>query len=218
MVMWPLPEDRHAREKLLMHECFHRIQKDLGLETPDRPCGHLDTKEGRIWLQLEWRAIGEALCGQGSARRRSIQDALLFRSFRRSLFAGAAEAERAMELNEGLAEYTGIRASGRSGAQSVADALLGLDSGARKPTFVRSFAYASGPAYGLLLDASAPRWRDRVKDLPDLGDLLGKALSIKSSPDWKHQAQARALNYGLRELDQDETRRDEARKAIVARH
>jgi hypothetical protein len=218
MVMWPLPEDRHAREKLLMHECFHRIQKDLGLEIPDRPCSHLDTKEGRIWLQLEWRALGEALCGQGRTRRRSIQDALLFRSYRRSLFAGAAEAERAMELNEGLAEYTGIRASARSGAQSIADALVGLDSGARKPTFVRSFAYASGPPYGLLLDASAPRWRDRVKEQPDLGDLLRKALSIQSSPDWKHQAQERALNYGLRELDQDETRREEVRKANVARY
>src|SRR6266849_281732 len=27
MVMWPVPEWRQARERLLLHECFHRIQE-----------------------------------------------------------------------------------------------------------------------------------------------------------------------------------------------
>lgn len=217
MVGWPLPEDRHSREKLMMHECFHRIQKSLGFENQDRHCGHLDSKDGRIWLQLEWRALGEALLVRGTARHRAIQDALLFRAYRRSLFPEAAEAERGLELHEGLAEYTGIRLSARSATQALTDALVGLELGARKPTFVRSFAYASGPAYGLLLDSSVPGWRDRVKKRPDLGDLLLKALAIKVAPHWKSQALDRARNYGLRELVQDETRREDERKALVAR-
>lgn len=217
MVGWPLPEDRHSREKLMMHECFHRIQKSLGFEIQNRPCGHLDSKDGRIWLQLEWRALGEALLARGTARHRAIQDALLFRAYRRSLFPGTAEAERDMELYEGLAEYTGIRLSARSEAQALTDALEGLDLGARRPTFVRSFAYASGPAYGLLLDSSVPGWRDRVKERPDLGDLLLKALAIKAAPAWKSQALDRATNYGLRELVRDETRREDERKSLVAR-
>lgn len=122
-----------------------------------------------------------------------------------------------MELTEGLAEYTGIRLSARSEAQALTHALVGLDFGARKPTFVRSFAYASGPAYGLLLDSSVPGWRRRVKERPDLGDLLLKALVIKLSPEWKSQALHRATTYGLRELAQDETRREDGRKAVVAR-
>jgi hypothetical protein len=217
MVLWPLPEDRHSREKLMMHECFHRIQKELGLEISDRPCTHLDSKEGRVWLQLEWRALGEALVAQGGGRRRAIQDALLFRAHRRTLFPRAAELERDMELNEGLAEYTGIRSSARSTAQALTDTLLSLEAGARKPTFVRSFAYASGPAYGLLLDASVPRWRERVKDRPDLGDLLRRAQGIRLPATFKHQALHRADHYGAPDLIQDETRREEARKARVAR-
>jgi hypothetical protein len=216
MVGWPLPEDQHSREKLMMHECFHRIQNSLGLEIQNRPCGHLDSTDGRIWLQLEWRALGEALLARGSARHRAIQDALLFRAYRRFLFPGTAETERAMELTEGLAEYTGIRLSTRSEAQALTDALVDLDLGARKPTFVRSFAYASGPAYGLLLDSSAPGWRRRVKELPDLGELLQKALAIKLTPEWKGQALDRATNYGLRDLAQDETRREDGRKAVMA--
>ncbi len=215
MVGWPLPEDRHSREKLMMHECFHRVQKNLGLELQDRPCGHLDSKDGRVWLKLEWRALGEALLARGTARHRTVQDALLFRAYRRSLFPGAAETERDMELSEGLAEYTGIRLSARSEAQALTDALVGLDLGARKPTFVRSFAYASGPAYGLLLDSSDPGWRRRVKEQPDLGDLLLKALAIRVAPGWKSQALHRATTYGLQGLVQDEARREGARKTLV---
>lgn len=217
MVRWPLPEDRHAREKLMLHECFHRIQKELGLEISDRPCAHLDSKEGRIWLQLEWRALGEALVAQSGARRRAIQDALLFRAHRRALFPGAAEIERDMELNEGLAEYTGIRSSARSTTQALADALVGLEAGARKPTFVRSFAYASGPAYGLLLDASAPHWRQRIKDRPDLGDLLRRAEGIRLPMSPERQTLQRASRYGAPDLIQDETRREEERAVRVAR-
>ena len=215
MVLWPLPGDRHGREKLLMHECFHRVQSHLDLQVQDRPCGHLDTKEGRIWLQLEWRALGEALVSRGTAQHRAIQDALRFRAYRRSLFPEAAEAERDLELNEGLAEYTGLRASARSRAQAIADALVDLNHFAQMPTFVRSFAYASGPAYGLLLDATAPGWRTRLHGRPDLGELLRKAEGIKVLPTSKEQALGRAVQYGWAELAQDETRRDDEHHSRV---
>lgn len=216
MVLWPLPGDRHGREKLLMHECFHRIQSHLDLQVQDRPCGHLDTKEGRIWLQLEWRALGEALVSRGTAQHRAIQDALRFRAYRRSLFPEAAEAERDLELQEGLAEYTGIRASARSTPQAIADALVDLNHYAQMPTFVRSFAYASGPAYGLLLDAAAPGWRTRLHGRPDLGELLQKAEGIKVPPTSKEQALGRAVHYGWAELAQDEARREDERHSRVA--
>lgn len=216
MVLWPLPSDRHGREKLLMHECFHRIQGHLSIQSQARPCGHLDTKEGRIWLQLEWRALGEALVSRGNAQHGAVQDALRFRAYRRSLFPEAAEAERDLELYEGLAEYTGIRASARSTAQAIADALVDLNHYAQMPTFVRSFAYASGPAYGLLLDAAAPGWRNRMHGRPDLGELLRKAMGLPAVPTGRATAFARAEAYGLRDLIQDETRREEGWMVRVA--
>lgn len=215
MVMWPLPEDGHARQKLMMHECFHRIQKDLGLTFPERPCGHLDSKDGRLWLQLEWRALAAAMLSHGKSRRMSIQDALCFRAHRRSLFPEAAEAERGMEMNEGLAEYTGVCAAARTGTQALLDALVALEAGPRKPTFVRSFAYASGPVYGLLLDAQSPGWRRKLTQRSDLGDLLGKSAGISTIPIDETRVSQRASKYGLHELDQDEVRRDQNQKARV---
>jgi hypothetical protein len=46
------------------------------------------------------------------------------------------------------------------------------------PSFVRSFAYASGPAYGLLLDDADPDWRSGLDADADLGSLLAQALRI----------------------------------------
>ncbi|MFQ5765610.1 MAG: hypothetical protein ACE5GT_11830, partial [Rhodospirillales bacterium] len=85
MVIWPLPENRYSRMRLLMHESFHRIQGDLGVLGANPANSHLDTKDGRIWLRLEWRALAEALIRRGQERHKAIKDALVFRAYRRSL-------------------------------------------------------------------------------------------------------------------------------------
>ncbi len=69
MVLWPLPDTAFERDKLVIHESFHRIQDDLGLGGPDTANDHLDTEEGRLWLQLEWRALRTALLQQKAARK-----------------------------------------------------------------------------------------------------------------------------------------------------
>jgi hypothetical protein len=150
MVLWPVSDSRYARRRLLMHESFHRIQNDLGLPATDPSNAHLATLEGRIWTRLEWRALTEALLRTGVARRRALTDALIFRARRRSLSAGAAEGERQLELNEGLAEYTGLALSGIPRSSLPDRAAVHLAQSEQQESFVRSFAYASGPAYALL--------------------------------------------------------------------
>src|SRR5215207_5022749 len=105
MVMWPVWEFRQPRERLLLHECFHRLQEKLGVPARDAVNAHLDTLNGRIWIQMEWRALERALRQTGPGRKTAIADALLFRGYRRSLFQGSANNENALELHEGLAEF-----------------------------------------------------------------------------------------------------------------
>jgi hypothetical protein len=76
MVMWPVSEFRQPRERLLLHECFHRLQERLGLPAQDAVNAHLDTLNGRIWIQLEWRALERALRETGPGRKTAIADAL----------------------------------------------------------------------------------------------------------------------------------------------
>src|SRR6185369_13484981 len=112
---------------------------------------HLDTLNGRIWIQMEWRALERALRQTGPARKSAIADALLFRSYRRSLFTDSAGNENALEINEGLAEYTGVKLSSADLQETVMRADIILRQARNNPTFTRSFAYVSGPVYGALL-------------------------------------------------------------------
>ncbi|HYL99223.1 MAG TPA: hypothetical protein VEZ90_09730, partial [Blastocatellia bacterium] len=41
MIMWPLPEREYPRERLLMHESFHRIQPQLKLQSGNPANAHL---------------------------------------------------------------------------------------------------------------------------------------------------------------------------------
>ena len=178
MLRWPLPENRYTRQRLLAHELFHRLQPALGIPGGDVANAHLALGEGRILMRLEWRALAEALIRSGEARRSAIADALMFRTRRRQLFEPAAVEERSLELNEGLAEYTGFKLSGLPEAVLPDRAAVQLANYEAMDNFARSFAYASGPAYGLLLDAADPRWRKNITPDSDLGELLRAAYRI----------------------------------------
>src|SRR5262249_42944371 len=140
---------------------------------------HLDTLEGRYWLQLEWRALTRALASSGPERRRAASDALAFRLARRTHFKDSADNENRLEMNEGLAQYTGTAAAASSQAEAVADAIDQLKKVTENETFIRTFAYPSGAAYGLLLDAWSPGWTRKVKSSDDFGKLLMAAAKIE---------------------------------------
>ncbi|UCE59521.1 MAG: hypothetical protein JSU63_19020 [Phycisphaerales bacterium] len=214
MVMWPLPADAMERQRLMAHESWHRIQDQLGFPGSDPANDHLDTREGRIWLQLEWRALKEALLHSQQDRKRATEDALTFRAYRRFLFPESAGLERALEMHEGLAEYTGIRLAAESAAASRA--AKNLKEAEKRETFVRSFAYASGPAYGVLLDATKPNWREGLSVQDDLGELLRAAMSISLSRDLAGATLQRAERYDSTSLISVETERDKARQARLA--
>ncbi len=169
--------DAYDRAALMMHEAFHRAQAKLGfpLRSPDVP--YLATTMGRSMLRLEWRALASALTAEDEALRlRAVADALAFRQFRRWTEEGA-ENERQLEMSEGLAEYTGQKLSGRPELEAyLAAKLATMEKG---DSFSRSFAYGTGPAYGLLLDRYAPHWRERLKASDDLGTLLERALGAR---------------------------------------
>jgi hypothetical protein len=220
MVVWPLPTNRQARARLMMHELYHRIQDDIGFPASNPVNNHLDTLEGRLWLQLEWRALKRALTTDGAESTKAIEDALIFRLHRRSLFPNSDSTERGLEMNEGLAEYTGVKLRGSSEQESVTYLARQLETAENNPTFVRSFAYASGPAYGFLLDRSnsGPSWRTGLKPLDDFGLLAQRLYSIKLPADLKGEAEKRSSRYAGNSLMASETERDNKRRKRVAEY
>ncbi|NOT32405.1 MAG: hypothetical protein HOP15_18320 [Planctomycetes bacterium] len=207
MVMWPPPEERVARTLLVLHESFHRIQPRLAHGLGGPLALHLDSEAGRTWLRLELRALAEALTGPEERRRSALEDALVFRARRRALFHDALAAESGLERNEGLAEYTGLVLCGldeRGRAARAAQRLRGEDSAT---SFVRSFAYVTGPAYGLLLDAHGGEWRKGIDARTDLSELLASALAWRAPEELIAAAAERATLHGSAEVREDERRR-----------
>jgi ABC-type branched-subunit amino acid transport system permease subunit len=215
MVMWPLPDDPIARGILVLHESWHRVQDGVGLPAANPPNDHLDTADGRYWLQLEWRALARALVATGAARRTAVSDALDFRAQRVRLFSGAAATENALLLNEGLAEDTGITLTTQP-RDRAARAVEAIASGRRRASFVRSFAYASGPGYGALLDAAAARgWRRHLSARSDLAALLASAYHVRGDA---AAAAARAASYDDGSLHVSEDARAAATAARIVEY
>ncbi|TBR39841.1 MULTISPECIES: hypothetical protein [Dyella] len=220
-VQWPMPTDAVQQRVLMAHESFHRVQAELGLEAKgEQSNGHLDELQGRYLLQLEWRALAAALKANDDATIRAhARDALMFRDRRYATFPQARAAERSLERNEGLAEYTGIMIGGSDPSERTALALHDLSSHVADPSFVRSFAYATGPAYGLLLDRYAPDWRVQIREQADEtpASLLAMALKVSASATQADaQLAVRAKAYDGATLLAGETKRAAERERELA--
>ena len=205
---WP----PRTRGEAFLHESFHIVQMRLGLGVGRDESEHLDLLDGRYWLRLEWRALARALGESGEARALAVRDALAFRQARHTRYPDYVESERALDINEGLASYTGTVLAAPSEADAIAGALDLLADAENGESFVRTFAYASGPAYGLLLDAASPGWPRKVRASDDPAVLLMRALAIRPAAD----AAAAAARYGGAELRAAEERREQQRQARIA--
>ncbi len=190
MVIEPLPSDAAERASLLFHEAWHVHQDVLGYPSNNAVAAHLDDPVARYLIRLEWAALEQALSSHGASQHRHIAQALAFRKRRLAKRPEAAEAERQQMRHEGVAAYTGTALSG----EPERLALAVLRSGAERAALGRSFAYVSGPAWGLLLDRHAPGWR-RSGEKADLPDMLPVAPAEIARPD----------AYGGTEILSDET-------------
>src|SRR5262245_52048131 len=153
MANWPAA----TRGEAFLHESFHIIQKrlsiDLGMSPAIDTNEHLDSLEGRYWLRLEWRALARALRESGESRSEALRDVLAFREARHKKFPEYVDAERAYDILEGFASYTQTVLAAPSTGDAIARGLELLKGAEDGESFVRTFAYNSDPAYGLLLDA-----------------------------------------------------------------
>jgi hypothetical protein len=177
VIQWPLPQNHDERLNLVMHESFHRIQHDLGLPDRSPTINHLATMDGRIYFLLELQALKAALAKPANQRRADLANALLFREKRRRLFPATFGNEQLLEMNEGVAEYTGVMLGRQK--DSIREHLYQVIDGADKTkSLIRSMAYVTGPVYGYLLYQKAPRWTMQVDSNSSFPALISKYYQV----------------------------------------
>jgi hypothetical protein len=101
-----------------------------------------------------------------------VAAALAFRAQRHQ------EEERLLEMNEGLAEYTGFAVAIPAVSERIAPLLRKLANAEKGDSFARSFAYTSGPAWGTLIEMKDPLWTRRVTAGDDLGAIASRLWKI----------------------------------------
>jgi hypothetical protein len=206
MVVLPLNPDSLVAARLLIHEAMHVLQPAVLPKPVYNETGAgtelLDGPIGRTWLRLELRALAVALADSGPAGRRAVRDAVAFHARRsRAATAVERERERALELVEGLPEYSAWRLSGAT-AGDVAVVLRAPEPEGQ--SFVRRFAYLTGPAYGFLLDREGS-WRGRLTVRSDLATMLREGTDTAG-------AEVGARTYGVDSVRRQERARWVARE------
>jgi len=124
----------------------------------------------------------------------------------------SAAAEHPVEINEGIATYTQYVLGSDGADDARRHAIATLSAAETGSSFVRTFAYASGAGYGLLLDALSPGWHRKITAASDFGQLLSAAAGVAAAPD----ATAAAVRYDGASVRAAEERRDREQQAIIA--
>jgi hypothetical protein len=219
MIMLPLPANKPDRINLLAHELFHVSQPSLGFKLFNTENNHLNQKGGRIYLRLELEALKRAVQTNNKIEQKThLTNALTFRKFRYSLYPGADTTENLLELNEGIAEYTGSAISGRNKKQSTEYFVQSINSFLNNPTFVRSFAYQTIPVYGNLLASTKNDWNREITIKTNLTDYFIKALDI-SLPNNLEKTAGLILNqYNGEVIISEETDREKKTIKLTAEY
>ncbi|MBO9561689.1 MAG: hypothetical protein J7621_02910 [Niastella sp.] len=210
MVLLPLPASKPEAVKLLAHELFHRVQDELGFAAGSPVNDHLDSQNGRIYFRLELEALKAALRAPIDKRCTHLEQAILFRKWRYALFPAARAAEEALELNEGLAEFTGVYVSGVAKDTGYLPALVEGAVGSY-PTFARSFAYITGPLYGMLLTQRQPGWQLGFSARDNFPDKLATVYSLHVPAVVQEKMVQVKGAYNELAIRQQEARREEDR-------
>ncbi|TDQ79808.1 hypothetical protein [Sphingobacterium yanglingense] len=217
MIMLPLSKNKHDRINLLAHELFHTIQTSLGYTQFNKESNHLEEKEGRIYLRLELEALKKAILADAPrVQQKHLTNALIFRKYRNAIFPGSNDLENQLELNEGLAEYTGLMISNRDREQIKYHFTNTLDDFFKNPTFVRSFAYNTTPIYGYLLSQKNPLWHQKITADSNLTDYFIESFKVKLPKDLKSAAAKNLSAYDGELIVAEEDHRSEQIKARVA--
>ena len=210
-VIWDDSRDLLTNTHLLIHESLHRIQDEIGLPSCGSSNQHLDETEGELLLKLELGILKDLLQNDSKDLTEGLRDAMTVRKYRQTMFPNGNENQ--FECHEGMAEYTAFKLlpldndneAIRKGLVAAA-----ITKGMDGSGFGNSFAYLTGPAYGLLIDEMIPDWRNGIRSGKTIPDVISTEVAI---PDTVENAEIERLSarYNLTEYLNKERSRLEAR-------
>jgi len=218
MLSLPLPEENNEQLSLFTHELFHRIQSKVGFANlQQKDCNHLNTVDGRIYLKLELEALKKALgATEKDYQTQHIKNAMLFRMYRYQLFPDDKESENALELNEGIAEYTGTILSKWDDNELKEHYIQAIDTLYTNTSFVRSFAYRTTPVYGYFIKQKNENWNKEISNKTDLTAYIIAQFNVVVPDNLDETIDKIKDEYNYQAINDIETEREQKQKELMA--
>ncbi len=220
MIMTPLPEGRHERNSLIVHELFHQIQPQLEMYNNEGGCplvgnnNQLDEMEGRILLRLELSALKKALESEKNWETH-MMNALIFRSRRYEIYPEAKANENFLEMNEGIAEYTGAIFGFEKNTELNKHLQKQLTEFVTNPTYVRSFAYVTIPVYGYFGLKTNNQWHRDVTNSSNLTDYFVEIFQVQIPDNLEREISVSRKTYNYSKIHEAEEVREEKKLAEI---
>ncbi|MBA4321796.1 MAG: hypothetical protein C0408_03155 [Odoribacter sp.] len=207
--MAPLPakEDDFEIKIRAVHSLVHCFQRLNKLESRGFNTRHMDDKNARLWLKLEWRALRNAISREGELRLQAIRDALIFRGARRELYPMAANDENRFELYEGLATFTYLTLCSDSVDESKRRLLENLDKYYKYQSYGRIYGFIHGALYAYLAYEKGFDFKTIQKDTVDLSHKVRNLYDIQLPAICRDVAGSLALNYDMESIYKEEEQR-----------
>jgi hypothetical protein len=200
-------EDEYRITTRAIHALFHRFQEVSGIPPSSYIIPSMDEKQARIWLKLEWEALGKAINSQGEERLRYLRDALIFRGANHESFPADVEDEKKFESYEGFATYTYLFLCTGSPEEFRQKLFEYLDRIYSFQSYSRSYGFVHGALYATLLHEKGFDFRTIKPGDTDPGELARSAYGIELPALCRDVAGSIALNYDIEAIRKEEEQR-----------
>lgn len=195
MVMLPLSNIPKHAISVNLHELTHVFLSKKGFPNHYVDVSHLTEKEGRILISIELRLMKKYLSTNFDTDY--LREALAIRSLRYNKYIDGRVNENLLELNEGLAEYSGTLMSGLDKDEIAAFYSMLIDNYLNRDDYDRVFAYITTPIYGYAVKEIKESWCRGLSPDTDLTSLFIKEIGIVEGSDVYNEIVSK---YGFQDL------------------
>lgn len=208
MVPIPSQEDEYRIKAQTFHALSHVMQKKKGIAPRSFNNRHMNERNARMWLKLEWKALYKALSTEGEERELAIRDALIFRGARHESYPAYRNDEVRFENYEGLATFTYTKLCTANSDEQKKRLLDGIDNYYQYRTYSQYYGFIHGALYAYLLNEKGFDFGSINTDNADLGEITAQIYSIPLPEIVRDVAGSIAINYDIDVIREEENDRE----------
>lgn len=210
------PEDEYRIKAYIFHALTHCMQKKKGINPKAFNNRHLNERNARMWLKLEWKALAIAIAAENDEeQQQAIRDALIFRGARHEAYPSFIDDETRFENYEGLATFTYTRLCTSSVDEQKKRMLDGIKRYYQYRSIGQNFGFLHGALYAFLLYEKGYSLSSVKTDNLDLGKVTAELYNISLPEVVRDVAGSIAINYDIETIRQEEIERERLIKEAV---